>query len=165
MRGKKLVDAFKEFMRNVPQPVFIAISKDSDGELGGLTVSSFTSISLDPLLVMVAIDKNARSFIHFKYSTGWTVSLLGEKQSLISGTFANPRISMEERFERVKLGYSPNLKVPYIKDAVAFMECEPYDSFEAGDHFIFLGKVVHAEILSGEKPLIYHRKHYTTVKD
>ncbi len=162
---KKLVDAFKEFMRNVPQPVFVAIAKDTDGEVGGLTVSSFTSISLDPLLVMVAIDRNARSFIHFKYAVGWTVSLLGENQSLISGTFANPKISMEERLNRVKLADSPNLAVPYIRDAVAFMECEPYDSFEAGDHFIFLGKVVHAEILTDARPLIYYRKHYTTVKD
>ncbi|MEO0143400.1 MAG: flavin reductase family protein [candidate division WOR-3 bacterium] len=155
-------EKFKEFMRNVPQAVFIAIGKSTDNKLAGLTISSFESISLKPLITLISIDKNAESLNVFLKAIGWTISLLNEEQEEISKFFSNKDISQAERF---KLEYpkSASLKIPYIENAIGYIECIYYRHLEMGDHIIFFGKVVNVQMLNDKKPLIYYHRSYRKI--
>ncbi len=156
-------DRFKSFMRHVPQPVFIAIVKDIDDEVGGLTVSTFTSISMEPPIGMVSIDKNTRSFFLFKEAQGWTVSLIPSNLSRLATIYADPKYSFEERLSMSKTALSPNLSIPYIKDAIAYVECKPYKHADVGDHVVFFGEVVHVEVIRDKPALVYHKREYKSV--
>lgn len=154
-----MVEDFKEFMRNVPQAVFITIGKSVDNNLAGLTVSSFESISLKPIITMISIDKSAESLGVFLKSIGWTVSLLNEDQAEISKFFSNKDISQSERF-KIEYPKSDLLKIPYIENSIGYLECIYYKHLEIGDHVVFFGKVMNVKILNNKKPLIYHNRTY-----
>lgn len=154
-----LKEKFKLFMRNVPQPVFISIAKSIGNKLAGLTVSSFESISIEPIITLVSIDKLSQSLEVFKNSIGWTVSLLNENQQDISNFFANSSISQEERFSRV-YPLSRLLKIPYIENSIGYVECIYYKHIPMGDHIIFFGKVINVEVLTEDKPIVYYNRSY-----
>lgn len=146
-------------MRSVPQSVFISIAKSIDNEFAGLTISSFESISIKPIITLISIDKLSESLNVFKKSIGWTVSLLNEEQEDISNFFSNRNISQEERFSR-EYPISKFLKIPYIEDCIGYIECIYYKHLSMGDHVIFFGKVVNVEILNEKKPIVYYNRSY-----
>ena len=154
-------ERIKEFMRNVPQAVFIAIAKSPKG-LSGLTISSFELVSLKPTITLISIDKSAESLETFIKAIGWTISLLSEEQEGFSKLFSNKEISQSERF-KINYNKSSFLKIPYINNCIGYLECLYYKHFEIGDHFIFFGKVVNVEIINEKKPLIYYKRNYHRV--
>ncbi|MEO0225204.1 MAG: flavin reductase family protein [candidate division WOR-3 bacterium] len=154
-------EKIKEFMRNVPQAVFIAIAKSPKG-LSGLTISSFELVSLKPTITLISIDKNAESLETFIRAVGWTISLLSDEQEEFSRLFSNKEVSQSERF-KINYPKSSFLKIPYINNCIGYLECLYYKHFEIGDHFIFFGKVVNVEIINEKKPLIYYKRSYHKV--
>lgn len=146
-------------MRNVPQPVFISIAKSMNNKFAGLTVSSFESISIEPIITLISIDKLSESLSVFKNSIGWTVSLLNEEQENISNFFSNRDVSQKERFSR-EYPISKFLKIPYIENCIGYVECIYYKHLPMGDHVIFFGKVVNVEILNENKPIVYYHRSY-----
>jgi len=157
-----LEEKIKLFMRNVPQAVFISIAKTPDNKLAGLTISSFETISLKPLITLISIDKNAESLNVFLKAIGWTISLLNEEQEEISKFFSNKDIPQSERFKS-PFPKSNFLKIPYIENAIGYIECIYYKSIEMGDHILFFGKVVNVEMLNEKKPLIYYNRAYRRI--
>ena len=136
------------------------VTTHCDGKYDGLTVNAFTSVSLDPLLVLVCLDKRLSSLDAFKKSKRFGISILSEDQEQISRTFAT---SGSERPDSLYL--SGQTGVPILKDAIATFECETTQIYEGGDHLIFVGEV--KALATGKvdrRPLLYHRGRYAQLR-
>ena len=138
--------------------VTIATVRAPDGSLHGLTVSSFTPVSIEPPLVLICIDHGCTFLQYFRACTHFGVNVLAESQRDISVTFA---CKDEGRFEGVEWTASPN-GVPLPRGSIAAFECRLATLIEAGDHAIFLGEVISAECQGGH-PLLYFNREYRSL--
>jgi flavin reductase (DIM6/NTAB) family NADH-FMN oxidoreductase RutF len=128
---------------------------DEDGEPHGITVNSFTSVSLAPPLVLICLDHRARVLAHFRAGVHFGINVLNEFQREISDHFAS---SKRDRFNGID--WSPGgTGVPLLPRGLAFLECTLRNRVAAGDHDIVIGEVVSAQIAEG-RPLIYYASGY-----
>jgi flavin reductase (DIM6/NTAB) family NADH-FMN oxidoreductase RutF len=148
-------DQFRQVMGNFATGITVVTARDSNGEPRGLTVNSFTSVSLDPLLVLVCFDKRLSSLKAFEESRRFGVSMLSEHQEEHSRIFAKRESERPASFY-----FEGKLGLPLLKDALAVMECETVAIYPGGDHHIYLGEVKHAEVLHPHEPLLYFRGKY-----
>ena len=153
-------DKFREVMSNFATGITVVTTVDKHGKPYGLTVNSFTSVSLDPVLVLVCLDNRLSGLVSFKNCKKFGVSMLSEHQEDLSRMFAKkdserpPNIYVEG-----KLG------MPLLRNALAVMECETVEMYAGGDHTIFLGEVKTAEVFeAGMNPLLYFRGKYRGLK-
>ena len=136
-----------------PTGVTIVAARDGEGLPRGLTVNSFTSVSLDPPLVLVCIDQESTSFEYLAESGGFVVSILSGGQADVAKRFA--RRPSEGRFDDVDWWPAPSGN-PVVKGAVAWLDCSIETVIEAGDHSIFVGRPTSGE--AGTDPaLVFHR--------
>lgn len=150
--SKKLRDAFGHFATGVCVVGFVA----QDGTKVGITVNSFTSLSLDPPLLLVCLGANLRSHDAMVSSGGFGVSVLADSQQDISGRFATRGGPKWDGMAFVK-GHEGALMVP---GAIAWFDCEAESTYPAGDHTILIGKV-RTFMSDGEKrPLLFFRGAY-----
>ena len=133
---------------------------DESGNPHGLTVNSFTSVSLTPPLVLVCIDIRTRLLDLFREGCHFGVSVLNEDQQELSARFAR---SGEGRFDGVPWDRGES-GVPLLPGSIAAMECAVTRIVEAGDHAILLGEVQQASWSEGQ-PLIYFNSGYQRLKD
>ena len=151
-------DQFRQVMGNFATGITIVTTRDGNGQPYGLTVNSFTSVSLDPLLVLVCFDNRLSSLQAFKDAKRFGVSMLSEQQEHLSRLFAKTDAQRPD-----SLYFDGRLGMPLLKNSLAVMECETRDIYPGGDHLIFLGEVNHGEVLHAEKPLLYFRGKYRTL--
>src|SRR5436305_2173365 len=111
------------------------ITVDYEGEVHGMTANAFSSVSLDPPLVLVCVDQRARTHAHLHARKRFGVNVLAEDQQAISQYYANPgrdynRAEQEAgaRFDRTSHG------TPVLHNALAYLECRLHTAQEAGDH-------------------------------
>ncbi len=135
--------------------VAIATVLDSGGTPYGMTINSFTSVSLDPPLVLICIDRKARILEHFLTSDFFAINILRENQQALSERFARTE---EDRFGTVEW-YAGETGTPLIPGALAALECAVFERRPAGDHTILIGEVAHAVRHEG-LPLIYFSSSY-----
>lgn len=128
----------------------------------GITVSSFTSISLDPPLVLVSIAKGSELHDQFAKAKSYAVNFLAEDQTSISDRFAG-RSQVRDRFEGIKFTKGKTGS-PVIDGARAVIECRAWKAYDGGDHSILVGKVVAAESFNSKRPLVYYAQQYTTTE-
>ena len=127
-----------------------------EGKPFGVTVSSFASVSLDPLLISFNLDKSLSSLEAFKKSEFFNVHILSDKQVDIATIFATKNI---DRFSKIKYENSSNT-VPVINNSHAFLECQKFKTFDAGDHVIFLSKVISSNFDEDQSPMIYYNSKF-----
>ena len=149
-------DLFKEALGNYPTGVTIVTTTDENNNPLGLTVNSFASVSLDPLLVLWSIDHKVSSIEAFKNSGKFAIHILSGNQSELCKTFASKNV---DRFASCNWSFSP-LELPVIEGAFAVLECETYKTIEAGDHTILIGKVQDIQVNKELNPMLYHRRHF-----
>ena len=129
------------------------------GLVHGMTANSFTSVSLDPLLILVCVDHDARLLSFLKSQRRFGVSILREDQQALSEYFAKAEQTPEEdahlgiRYRWTTSG------VPLLDNTLAQLACNVVAEHPAGDHTIFLGEVETMECHDGE-PLLFHRGQY-----
>lgn len=129
------------------------VTTEKDGEAHGMTVNAFMSVSLDPKLIVVSIDKRAGMLKILQETKKYAVSILSEDQKEYSMIFAG---QIKDRRE-VDFNWVNGL--PVLKDAVATITCEVYSEYEAGDHILFFGKVTGGEV-NDREPLVYFNRMY-----
>jgi flavin reductase (DIM6/NTAB) family NADH-FMN oxidoreductase RutF len=138
-----------------------------NGELNGMTVSSFTSVTLEPPLVLICIQKTAETAETILQSRAFSVSMLGEGQEDISNLFAGyvPLAEGENRFNRVKVCYAETGS-PIIADAMGWLDCQLHAVQDGSTHHIFIGEVVAAsdEPEHPIAPLIYYHRNYRKIE-
>jgi flavin reductase (DIM6/NTAB) family NADH-FMN oxidoreductase RutF len=151
-------EAFREACAKFATGVVVATVRASDGTPHGLTVSSFTAVSIDPPLILVCIDYACTFIEHFRASTHFGVNVLAESQRELSVIFAE---KPEGRFAGVEW-YSSESGVPFLRNCLTNIECRVSSIVEAGDHAIFLAQVVEAESRDGI-PLLYFNRDYRSL--
>lgn len=139
--------------------VAVAAVMGRDGKPHGLTVNSFTSVSLEPPLVLVCVGHKAATHGPFSSADTFAINILGAEQKDLSARFAS---SHPNRFEGVEWERG-ELGAPVLDGALAVMECEMREKIDAGDHTIFLGLVRRAGVKEGA-PLIYFSGRYRELK-
>ena len=148
-------------MRVYPQGVTVVTFQSDQGPTG-ITVSSFTSVSLEPPLVLVSIAKSSALLDALRGARAFAVNFLADDQKSVSDRFAG-RTNHNDRFEGIRStpGTSGS---PLISGARAVIECKPWRVFDGGDHSILIGEVVSARALNGKRPLVYYSQQYTTTE-
>ncbi len=135
--------------------VAVATVLDEHGDPHGITVNSFTSVSLTPPLVLICLDHRARILEHFRPGAHFGINVLNEFQREISDHFAS---SQRDRFNGIE--WKPGgTGVPRLPRGLAFLECAVRNRVPAGDHDVVIGEVVSAHIEEG-RPLIYYASSY-----
>ena len=138
------------------------ITVDQDGEVHGMTANAFTSVSLDPMLVLVCVDHRARTHAHLRAKKRFGINVLAENQQRISEYYARSSETHQHAedagasFDRTQHG------TPVLHGALAYLECRLHSAQEAGDHTIFIAEVEDAVVCEGE-PLLYFRGKYRSM--
>jgi len=151
---KDLRRAFGSFATGVA----VVAARAEDGRPVGLTVNSFTSVSLDPPMALWCLAANSPSFPAFASAPAFAVSILTREQQDLCGRFARPA---EDKFEGVSWRPGP-CGAPVLNDAAAFFECRRGEIIRAGDHWVMFGEIV-AFGQSGGAPLVYCRGGLTSL--
>ncbi|MEY8169854.1 flavin reductase [Burkholderia multivorans] len=150
---RELRDAFGAFMTGV---TIVTTARD-DGQPLGFTANSFSSVSLDPALLLVSIAKTSSNFQTFSTAGHFAINILAEGQTELSNRFARPS---ENRFANVGWHLSAH-RNPLIDDVSAWFDCTTHEVIDAGDHAIIIGKV-EAFHSAGYAGLGYYRGGYFT---
>ncbi len=139
--------------------VTVVTTVDADGERAGLTANSFSSVSLDPPMVLVCIGNETSTVEAFKASNGFVVHVLAENQRDVSMQFASKGI---DRFEGLDVSEGFN-GLPVVAGALATFECSTARVYEGGDHLIFVGEVQNLTTGDTDAPALgYFRGRYVT---
>jgi flavin reductase (DIM6/NTAB) family NADH-FMN oxidoreductase RutF len=146
---------FRRALGQFASGVTVVTTRDRLGQPLGLTVSAFCSLSLDPPLVLVCIDRRSDAHAGFQASGLLGVSVLAEDQEDWSRRFASGG-SAKFTGARLTTGASGVALVP---GALAHLECRIAASHPAGDHLIYVGEVVQLAVRPG-RPLVYHASDY-----
>jgi flavin reductase (DIM6/NTAB) family NADH-FMN oxidoreductase RutF len=138
--------------------VTVLTALDEEGRPIGMTASAVSSVSLDPPLLLVCINQTGRMHDLFKKDSLFALSILAQDQDEISTRFAvSAQPFRETRCTEADSG------LWLIDNAAAHIECQVWDTHEAGDHTVFFGRVDRGEVF-GRNPLIHHRGGYTTTE-
>jgi flavin reductase (DIM6/NTAB) family NADH-FMN oxidoreductase RutF len=140
--------------------VTVITTLNKDGKIHGLTANAFSSVSLDPPLCLISVDKKAESYTSFEESRVFTVNILASDQEALSRKFA---VSGGNKFEGVAYRIGAN-GAPILEGALAYIECKLYAAYDGGDHTIYLGEVQQAEVTES-KPLLFFRGGYREIGD
>jgi flavin reductase (DIM6/NTAB) family NADH-FMN oxidoreductase RutF len=152
-------DQFRQVMGNFATGITVVTTRDANGKPYGLTVNSFTSVSLNPVLVLVCLDNKLSGLQAFKDAKYFGVSILSEHQEDLSRLFAR-----KDSERPASIYFDGQLGVPLLRNSIAVMECEIVKIYEGGDHQIFLGEVQAAEVQQLDHPLMYFRGKYHGLK-
>ncbi len=137
---------------------------DGEGGAVGITANSFSSLSLDPPLVMWSVDRRSTTFAVFSTSPNFVVSVLGAQSSAIAERFSRKGFHKIEGIETLPTELGP----PTFSDSLAVFECEVFGRHEGGDHVIMVGKVLQFahksdDAESSEGALLYYRGRFGNV--
>jgi len=149
-------DEFRRTLSHFASGVTVITTCDRDGRPTGLTASAFTSVSLEPPLILVCVDNKAQSYPALLAGKMFAVNILGLEQEAVSRRFATTKI--ENKFEGVPFTLSP-LGLPLLDSALAQLECATVNVHLEGDHTILVGRVEGASSGPGA-PLVYFRGRY-----
>jgi flavin reductase (DIM6/NTAB) family NADH-FMN oxidoreductase RutF len=132
------------------------------GRLHGMTVSAFASVSLEPLLILVSVERSTLMHELVLVSQAFAINILGKRSESTARYFAdNARLAAPEfRPESFRLGHTGS---PILSEATGYIEATVHGTHQAGDHTIIVGQVVALEISSEEEPLVYYRSGYRSL--
>ena len=153
-------DEFRAALGRFASGITVVTTKDKNGRLHGITVSAFCSVSLEPPLVLVCIDKNTGSHHALTETSAFVVNILREDQDHISDRFAS---LLPDKFDSVK--HRPGIDgLPVLEDALANLECRLVYSHAGGDHTVYVGEIENATLGEG-KPLVHWLGSYRELED
>jgi flavin reductase len=157
-------DSLKSAMRHFPTGVSV-VTSGREERTEGMTANALISVSLDPLLFLVSVHKDARLNPRIREERHYAVNILADDQEGLSRLFASPeRSSGLQAIHSLGGGYG-STGAPLAAGALAVIECELKEIYDGGDHDLFLGRVVAIRLGDTRKgPLVYHEGGYTTTK-
>jgi len=149
-------DTFRTLLSRFLSGVTVVTTSDDEGRPHGMTVSSFCSLSLEPPLVLVCIDRTASMHDLLTSAETFAVNILAGDQEVLSRRFAD--VGIEARFDGVS--WSPSSAGPLIDGAHATLECRRVARHPGGDHTIIIGEVLGGSTALRGSPLLYYRGGY-----
>jgi flavin reductase (DIM6/NTAB) family NADH-FMN oxidoreductase RutF len=165
-------DAFRQVMGRFATGISVVTTFEETGKPAGITVNALSSVSLEPPLVMVALDRS-RFITPMVRSLGrYAVNVLSEDQQALSDCFAHAPVSPgREAFCGASWSAGPT-GLPLLDGAIATLECTIVQTFSAGDHDLFIGRVDSLGATADEEagdgraaiPLLYFRRRYLRIE-
>jgi flavin reductase (DIM6/NTAB) family NADH-FMN oxidoreductase RutF len=143
-------------MANYPTGVCVITATDPDNHPIGMVVGTFTSVSLDPLLVGFLPDKKSTTWPKLEAAGHFCVNVLAAEQSEICRRIAS---SKGDKFEGIEWGMSRH-NLPVIVGANVRIECQLSSVTDAGDHWFVLGRVLDLEVIREADPMLFYRGRY-----
>jgi flavin reductase (DIM6/NTAB) family NADH-FMN oxidoreductase RutF len=158
------VSAFRQAMGSFATGVTIVTVASGDGNMHGMTVNSFSSVSLDPMLVLVCLNETSRGADLIERTGTFAVNVLSAGQQDLSRRFADRhRPAGAAMFDGVP--FEPGTTgCPVLADAAASFDCLLRQTYHAGDHLIALGEVVALVHRPQQEPLIFHSGTYKSLE-
>lgn len=160
-------DRFRSAMSRFVTGVVVMTSVGDDGEPHAMTANAVTSVSLDPALILVCVDRDATMAEVVADADHFALSVLSLEQQALSSWFADAtRPEGAAQFEGVDLA-DHDTASPVLADALAWFDCRVWARYDGGDHVIVVGEVIAlAESIDREaEPLVFDRGRYTRVVD
>jgi flavin reductase (DIM6/NTAB) family NADH-FMN oxidoreductase RutF len=150
---------FRDALAQFPTGVTVICTREASGRYVGFTAGSFSSVSLDPPLILWTLSRKSASLAAFEATERYAVNVLAAAQADLARRFSRPHA---DRFAGVahRLGWSD---APLIEGCVAWLECRHHARHVAGDHLIFVGEVVTVEHARGAG-LVFHQGRFATAK-
>jgi flavin reductase (DIM6/NTAB) family NADH-FMN oxidoreductase RutF len=148
---------FKDAMSSWASGVAIVSCRDSNANYCGITISSFTSLSLDPPLILVCLGNSSSTLLSIKHSKKFAVSILNESQEHIASLCAK---KLDNKFSHFDYSIGEHSFSPLVDGALCWVECELDNLMQLGDHHIIVGKVLAAKLCSNNNPLLYYSRGY-----
>ncbi|MGC9071448.1 MAG: flavin reductase family protein [Acidilobus sp.] len=150
-------ELIKGFMRSAAQQVYVVTARTPGGDYAALTVSSMTSLSISPPLVLMCIDKSSRNHGVLLEAEHFIVTLLGKDDEWISRIMAEPGdpLSKLRAVDYVEGPYGP-----LIPGARPYLVARKWAVYEGGDHSIIVGEVIDGQVVEQPCPLLYHNRSY-----
>lgn len=147
---------FKQVMGSFAAGVTVVTTVDGAGQKWGLTATAFTSVSLEPMLCLICVDRRAGSHGALSDARKFAVNVLSAAQEPLSNRFAS---RIDDKFEGVPHRSGAETGCPLLDGALATLECEVTAIVPGGDHDIFVGELKGVTVAEGE-PLLYFRGKY-----
>jgi 3-hydroxy-9,10-secoandrosta-1,3,5(10)-triene-9,17-dione monooxygenase reductase component len=157
----ELQRAYRDTMGRFATGVTIVTSTGPDGP-AGMTTNAVTSLSLEPLLLIVCFNRGSRTLEVVRASRRFAVNVLRAEDLDLAAVFASKRVG-REKFESVT--HSEAHGVPVLDTALAWIACELRELVPGGDHEIGIGEVIGMGVEPESPPLVYFRGRYTTITE
>ncbi|MEC9207814.1 MAG: flavin reductase family protein [Pseudomonadota bacterium] len=161
--GKSMAFDQREFRNAVgcfATGVTVVTTLDKEGDRVGITANSFSSVSLDPPLVLFCVDAKINSFEAFENCENFNINVLSENQIELSNAFAR---SSEDKWDGIEHVFGDN-GCPIFENSIAVLECDKYAIHSAGDHLIMVGQVTKIAYETVERhPLLYFNGAYASL--
>ncbi|MVW70930.1 flavin reductase family protein [Bordetella sp. 15P40C-2] len=152
---------FRDALSTFPSGVTIVSTTDDEGRHWGFTASSFSSVSMDPPLVLVCLAKKADSHAAFLKAQRYAINILAEDQEGVAMHFARKG---EDKFSAhpFRYGTAQDPHPPVLHGSIASLHCVAHDAYDAGDHTVLVGEVAHVE-LNEATPLVYFNRGFRKI--
>jgi len=151
--------AFRRALGSFATGVAVVTARDTEGVNRGITVNSFSSVSLEPPLILFCLDREAMSYEIFRQAESFAVNVLGEHQHELSVRFATAAI---DKWEGVAHDIWPG-DLPVLRGCLANLACRRETLYEGGDHVIIVGRVERLQEAADRDPLVYFQSGYRTI--
>jgi flavin reductase len=155
---------FRHVMSRFASGVTVVSTVDDAGHAHGMTVNALTSVSLEPLLVLCCCEKDASLHGPLLRSGSWAVSMLTAEHEDVSQWFAARERRGTDQFAALTVRPGRRTGAPILADALAWLECRTWATYDGGDHTIVVGEVLAVGLGDDDAdPLLYYKSHYVTV--
>lgn len=151
--------AFRDAISHFATGVAV-ITTVHEGDPAGMTASAVSSLSLDPVLLLVCINNELPTHTAIEHSRRFVVNVLGEGDEDLALRFAQPA---KDKFAGVELREEHEL--PVLDRSIAYFVCDVPERFPGGDHSIFIGQVIECDSVAGRRPLVYFRSRFGSLLD
>jgi len=148
--------SFRTVLGHFATGVTIVTSMDGDTPCG-LAANSFTSVSIDPPMVLFCAAKDSSTWPKIKAAGSFAVNILGDDQEDICRVFATRGA---DRFSRIGWRASGGSSSPLLHEALAYVDCTIENEYDAGDHVVVIGKVIELGVTAKGGPLLFYRGGY-----
>jgi len=135
--------------------VTVITTRGQDGRKIGMTANSFSSLSLDPPLILWSLSKSAPSLADFMQAEYFAIHMLAQEHHSLSGHFAR---GSDDKFSGIAHRECER-GLPLLEDVLATLICKNINQYEGGDHLIFIGQIEHYQQRHGD-PLVFHAGKY-----
>lgn len=130
-------------------------------EFFGITINSFSSVSLKPPLVSFCIDNKSTNLKLFKKNRYFSLNILSEEQIELARGFATPKNSKKWQIEPYFFGVKGS---PIFENSLGFIECKKHKIIKVGDHHIIIGEAVDFAKMNDKNPLLYNKSQFSFIK-
>jgi flavin reductase ActVB len=153
---------FRDALSAFPSGVTIVSTTDEEGRHWGFTASSFSSVSMDPPLVLVCIANTADSHPAFMKARRYAINILAQEQKDIAMHFARKNVDKFGPHE-FHYGTQDEPHPPVLPGSMASLVCTAHDVYPAGDHTVLIGRIEAVELAEAE-PLIYYNRGFRNLE-